>query len=117
MTMELQVLQDSLSRVNQEIQATRVFRVLLGYRVHGEPKEKKAVQDPRVNVALMDSVSQDHLDHLDLLDKSLICQICSSTLLKESSTSPRSEGPRDPWDLKACLAELDFLAPGDRRET
>lgn len=115
--MEPQVLRGSLSRVNQGTQDQRVFRVLLDYQVQGESKEKKAVKELRVNVVLMDSVSQDHLDLLDLLDPPLIYKICSSMIQMVSSTSQGSGDHQDPWALKACLAELDFLAPEDQRET
>lgn len=66
--MEPQVPQGSLSRASQGTQDQRVFRVLLDYQVQGGPKEKRAIQDQRVIEALMDSVSQDHLGLLDLLD-------------------------------------------------
>ncbi|KAA8586686.1 hypothetical protein FQN60_016382, partial [Etheostoma spectabile] len=42
-----QVLQVFLSRVSQETQDQRVFRVLLDYQVLGGPKEKKAIKDLR----------------------------------------------------------------------
>lgn len=67
-TMESQEPQDFLSRVNQVTQEQRVSRVLLDYQVLGGPKERKAVQDPRVSEVLMDTVSQDHLVLLDLLE-------------------------------------------------
>lgn len=115
--MEPPVLQDSPSRVSQETQDQRAYRGLLDYQVLGGPKEKKAVQDPRVIEVLTDSVSQDQLGLQDLLDLSLICRICSSMLRMVSSTSQRSEDHQGQRALKACLAELDFLAPGDQRET
>lgn len=109
--------QASLSRANQGTQDQWVFRVLLGYQVQGDPKEKKAAQGSRVIVVLMDSASQDHLGLLGLLDLFLICRICSSMLQGVFSTSLRSEDHQDPWALKACMAELDFLAPEDPKET
>lgn len=114
--MEPQVLQGSLSRVSQGNQDQKVFRVLPDYQVLEGPKEKRGVKDPRVIVALMDSVSQDHLGLLDLLDLWLSCRICSSMSQMVSSTLQKSEDLQDQWALKACLAEQDFLAPGDQKE-
>lgn len=115
--MEPQELRGCLSRVSRGNQDRRVVRVLLDYQVLGGPKERKAVQDPRVTEALMDTVSQDHLGLLDFLDLSLIYRICCSMLQKESSTSQRSEDHQGLRALKACLAELDFQDPGDQRGT
>lgn len=115
--MEHQELQGSLSRVNQENQDQRVSRVLLDYQVLGGPKERKAVQDPRVKEELMASVSKDHLGLLGLLDLSLMYMICSIMSQRVYSTSQRSEDHPGLRVLRDCLAELDFPAPGDQRET
>lgn len=112
-----QELQGSLSRVNQETEDQRVFRVLLDFQVLWGPKEREAVQEPRVTEVPMDSVSQDHAGLLDLLDLPLIYMICSLMSQRVSSTSQRSEDHPGLRVLKACLAELDFQAPGDQRET
>lgn len=76
--MEPPELQAFPSKVNQEIQDHRGFRVLLDFQASGGPKEKREAKDSRVIKALMDSASLDHLDLPDLLVLQLICTSCSS---------------------------------------
>lgn len=104
-----------LSRGSVEIQGHRDFRVWLDFQESGAPKERKAGKGLRVIVVWTDTASQDHPDHPVHLDRSSTCGICCRTTQKASSLS--SEDPPGPRALKACLAELDSLAPEGRRET